>query len=257
VPHSEAELAVLAVDDERPALEDLVRLLRGSPLTGRVEGVCGARDALLAVGSSDWDALFLDVRMPGLDGLQLARVLTRLARPPAIVFVSAYETAAVEAFALQALDYLMKPAGRARVEEALGRVLTARDHEPERRPLPAPAPPAARPGDDEMVAVDQLRGGGTRLLPRSSILYLQAHGDYVRIVADDGRFLLRARLTDLEERWAAAGFVRVHRGYVANLRRAVEVRPLLNGTAVLRFGPQVEIPISRRQVGDLRRRLAV
>jgi DNA-binding LytR/AlgR family response regulator len=108
-----------------------------------------------------------------------------------------------------------------------------------------------------MVAVDQLRGGGTRLLPRSSILYLQAHGDYVRIVAEDGRFLLRARLSDLEERWAPAGFVRVHRGYVANLRRATEVRPLLNGTAVLRFGPDVEIPISRRQVGDLRRRLAV
>jgi DNA-binding LytR/AlgR family response regulator len=255
VPHSADELAVLAVDDERPALEDLVRLLRGSPLTGRVEGVCGARDALLAVGANDWDALFLDVRMPGLDGLQLARVLTRLARPPAIVFVSAYETAAVEAFALQALDYLMKPAGRTRVEEALGRVLASRDG----ASMASAAVPvaAARGGDDEMVAVDQLRGGGTRLLPRGSILYLQAHGDYVRIVADEGRFLLRARLTDLEERWAAAGFVRVHRGYVANLRRAVAVRPLLNGTAVLRFGPEVEIPISRRQVGDLRRRLAV
>jgi DNA-binding LytR/AlgR family response regulator len=244
---------VLAVDDERPALEDLVRILRGSPLTGRVEGVAGARDALLAVGASDWDALFLDVRMPGLDGLQLARVLTRLARPPAIVFVSAYETAAVEAFALQALDYLMKPAGRARVEEALGRVVAARR---EGTGVPAARPAVAAP-DGELVAVDQLRGGGTRLLPRASILYLQAHGDYVRIVADDGRFLLRARLADLEERWAGAGFVRVHRGYVANLRRATAVRPLLNGTAMLRFGPEVEIPISRRQIGDLRRRLAV
>jgi DNA-binding LytR/AlgR family response regulator len=246
---------VLAVDDERPALEDLVRILRGSPLTGRVEGVSGARDALLAVGASDWDALFLDVRMPGLDGLQLARVLTRLARPPAIVFVSAYETAAVEAFALQALDYLMKPAGRARVEEALGRVRAAHRDEAAATVRPAAAPAAS--GDDELVAVDQLRGGGTRLLPRASILYLQAHGDYVRIVADDGRFLLRARLADLEERWSGEGFVRVHRGYVANLRRATAVRPLLNGTAMLRFGPDVEIPISRRQIGDLRRRLAV
>jgi len=250
-------LSVLAVDDERPALDDLVRLLRGSKRTGHVEGVGGARDALLAVGTRDWDALFLDVRMPGLDGLQLARVLTRLARPPAIVFVSAYENAAVEAFELRALDYVMKPAGRTRVEEALARVEAARPPAaaPGAAAGAAPKPPPA--DDDEMVAVDQLRGGGTRLLARGSILYLQAHGDYVRIVADDGRFLLRARLADLEERWAGAGFVRVHRGYVANLRRATAVRPLLNGTAMLRFGPDVEIPVSRRQIGDLRRRLAV
>jgi DNA-binding LytR/AlgR family response regulator len=253
----DAELAVLAVDDERPALEDLVRLLQGSPLTARVEGVSSARDALLRVGAVDWDALFLDVRMPGLDGLQLARVLTRLAHPPAIVFVSAYETAAVEAFALHALDYLMKPAGRARVEEALGRVVAARAEEPAPGSPRAPEALAAPVADDDVVAVDNLRGGGTRLLARASILYLQAHGDYVRIVADDGRFLLRARLADLEERWAPAGFVRVHRGYVANLRRATEVRPLLNGTAVLRFGTRAEIPISRRQIGELRRRLAV
>jgi DNA-binding LytR/AlgR family response regulator len=253
----DAELAVLAVDDERPALEDLVRLLKGSPLTARVEGVSSARDALLRVGAADWDALFLDVRMPGLDGLELARVLTRLARPPAIVFVSAYENAAVEAFELHALDYLMKPAGRARIEEALGRVAAARGDEVAAAAPPAPEAPVATVPDADVIAVDNLRGGGTRLLARASILYLQAHGDYVRIVADDGRFLLRARLSDLEQRWAPAGFVRVHRGYVANLRRAVEVRPLLNGTAVLRFATGAEIPISRRQVGELRRRLAV
>jgi prepilin-type processing-associated H-X9-DG protein len=90
---------------------------------------------------------------------------------------------------------------------------------------------------------------------RSSILYLQAHGDYVRIVTDEGRFLLRARLGDLERRWEAFGFVRVHRGYLVNLRRAVELRPHLNGTAALAFADGHEVPISRRQVGELRRRL--
>jgi two-component system, LytTR family, response regulator LytT len=90
-------------------------------------------------------------------------------------------------------------------------------------------------------------------VPRSSILYLQAHGDYVRIVTDDGRFLLRARLADIERRWEPFGFVRVHRGYVANLKRAVEVRPLFNGTAVLVFGDGSTVPIARRQVAELRR----
>lgn len=249
------ELAVLAVDDERPALEDLLRVLRASPLTGRVEGVTSARDALLRIGSSEWDVLFLDVRMPGLDGMQLARVLRRLARAPQLVFVSAYETGAVEAFELQAVDYVLKPAGRDRVEAALQRVAMAI----ESAPAAAPAVPAAESlvADADMIAVDSPRGGATRLLARSSILYLQAHGDYVRVVSDEGRFLLRARLGELEERWAAAGFVRVHRAFVANLARATELRPRLNGTAVLRFGEAAEIPISRRQIADLRRRLAL
>jgi DNA-binding LytR/AlgR family response regulator len=102
------------------------------------------------------------------------------------------------------------------------------------------------------VLLVDLPGGGTRLLPRASILYLQARGDSVRIVADDGRFPLRARLSELDARWAQDGFVRVHRGFVANLRRAAEVRPQLNGTARLRFADGVEIPISRRQIAALR-----
>jgi len=248
------ELAVLAVDDERPALEDLLRVLRASPLTGRVEGVSSARDALLRVGSSEWDVLFLDVRMPGLDGMQLARVLRRLAHAPQLVFVSAYETGAVEAFELHAVDYVLKPAGRDRVDAALERVVAAMEAAPAAAPAPAPAP-ATEEGD--VIAVDSARGGATRLLSRSSILYLQAHGDYVRVVSDEGRFLLRARLGELEERWASAGFVRVHRAFVANLGRATELRPRLNGTAVLRFGDAAEIPISRRQIADLRRRLSL
>lgn len=250
-------LSVLAVDDERPALEDLAHLLRTAPGVADVDTASSGEDALQALGRRTYDALFLDVRMPGLDGVELARVLRRFAEPPAIVFVSAHETAAVEAFELRALDYLLKPVSAARLHEALGRVGSA----PVDAPAPAPASPAApeppAPGDDDggVVPVDNVRGGGTRLIPRSSILYLQANGDYVRIVADDGRFLLRGRLSDIERRWAAFGFVRVHRGYLANLPRAVEVRPLLNGTAVLVFGDGQRVPIARRQIGELRRRL--
>ena len=112
--------------------------------------------------------------------------------------------------------------------------------------------------DDDLLPVDALRGGGTRLLARDSILYLQAHGDYVRVVSDEGRYLLRARLSDLEERWTRHGFVRVHRAYVVNLRRAVEVRPQAqrHGDRA-RWRDGAELPIARRQVGELRRRLGV
>jgi two-component system, LytTR family, response regulator len=109
----------------------------------------------------------------------------------------------------------------------------------------------------DIVAVDNVRGGGTRLVHRSEILYLQAHGDYVRIVCDHGRFLLRDSLADIERRWQRYGFVRVHRGFVANLRRAVELRPALNGTASIVFADGAEVPVARRQVAELRRSLHV
>jgi DNA-binding LytR/AlgR family response regulator len=238
-------MRVLAVDDELPALADLARMLEASPAVERVETAASAAEALVALGDGETiDAVFLDVRMPGLDGLELARVLRRFERPPAVVFVSAFDDAAVDAFELDALDYLVKPVSRTRLDEAIERVA--------RRSAIPDAPP-----EDETVAVDALRGGGTRLLPRSSIVYLQAHGDYVRVASTEGRFLVRARLSELEERWESHGFVRVHRGFVVNLRRAVEVRPRLNGTAVLVMVDGAEVPIARRQVGELRRKLGV
>jgi two-component system, LytTR family, response regulator LytT len=238
---------VLAVDDELPALADLVRMLRASPAVERVEGAASAAEALVALGDGEAiDAVFLDVRMPGLDGLELARVLRRFERPPAIVFVSAFDDAAVDAFELAAVDYLVKPVSRTRLDEAI-----------ERAARRGARPEAAAPAEDETLAVDALRGGSTRLLPRSTILYLQAHGDYVRVASTEGKFLVRARLSELEERWEGHGFARVHRGFVVNLRRAVEVRPRLNGTAVLVMADGAEVPIARRQVGELRRKLGV
>jgi DNA-binding LytR/AlgR family response regulator len=252
-------LTILAVDDEHTPLEDLARLLRSCPAVHEVECAFGGHDALLKASSQAYDAIFLDVRMPDLDGVELGRVLRRFASPPQLVFVSAHDGAAVDAFELRALDYLRKPVSRRRLEEALERVAAAveagethgngngnghRSH------------PAAS-GETEMVAVSTPRGGSTRLINRGSILYVQSHGDFVRIVTEDGRYLLRNTLNEIERRWEQFGFVRVHRQYVANLARAVELQPLLGGTAELAFGDGQVIPVARRHVADLSRRLGV
>ena len=237
---SERGLDVLVVDDEPPALADLARQLRALPETASVETAAGGQEALHTLTERAFDALFLDVRMPDIDGLELARVLRRFEMPPSIVFVSAYETGAVGAFELKALDYLMKPVSRRRLAEAVERVREARG--------------SAAGASDDVVPLPTLRGG-TRLVPRESILFLQAEGDYVRVICDDERFLMRGRISDFARRWREHGFVQVHRGYVANLRRAVEVRPLLNGTATLAFADGREIPVARRKVADLRREL--
>lgn len=248
-------LTILAVDDERTQLEDLARLLRSFPVVEDVECAYDGHDALVKASSQRYDAIFMDVRMPGIDGLELGRVLTRFASPPALVYVSAYDGAAVDAFELRALDYLRKPVSRRRVQEALERVIEAIDAAPAANGHAVPAGSGAQ--ESEMVAVASVRGGTTRLISRNQVLYVQSHGDFVRIVTDDGRYLLRATLAEIERRWEPHGFVRVHRQYVANLRRAVELRPLLGGTAELAFGGGQSIPIARRQVNELGRRLGV
>jgi DNA-binding LytR/AlgR family response regulator len=254
-------LTILAVDDEHSQLEDLARLLRSLPGVRDVECAFDGHDALLKASSQAYDAIFLDVRMPDIDGLELGRVLRRFASPPQLVFVSAYDSAAVDAFELRALDYLRKPVSRRRLEEALERVATAVEATEEQREGNGSHPhPRARPhatGESEMVAVSGARAGSTRLINRGSILYVQSHGDFVRIVTGDGRFLLRTTLNEIERRWEPFEFIRVHRQYVANLARAVELRPLLGGTAELAFADGQVIPVSRRHIADLSKRLGV
>jgi DNA-binding LytR/AlgR family response regulator len=251
------QLTILAVDDERTQLEDLARLLRNSPSVREVECAYDGHEALRKASMQAFDAIFLDVRMPDLDGLELGRVLRRFASPPQLVFVSAYDSAAVDAFELHALDYLRKPVGRRRVEEAIERVAAAVDSTAavgERNPARLAVPTA---DEHEMIAVANLHGGSTRLLARSAILYVQSYGDFVRIVTGDGRYLLRSTLAEIERRWEPLGFVRVHRQYVANLRNAVELRPMLGGTAELAFAGGQAIPVARRHTAELGRRLSV
>jgi DNA-binding LytR/AlgR family response regulator len=248
-------LTILAVDDERAPLEDLARLLRSCPAVEDVECACDGQDALVKLSTTRYDAIFLDVRMPGLDGLALARVLLRFANPPPVVFVSAYDTAAVDAFELHVLDYLRKPVSRRRVEEALERVVAALEHD-------ANAAPPARHShhtapDEERIALWDSRVGAHRLVPRTDVLFAQAHRDVVQVVTTEGRYLVRITLAEIGTRWEPFGFVRVHRQYVANLSRARAIRPLLGGTAELDFGDDITVPVARRHVGALRRRLGV
>jgi two-component system, LytTR family, response regulator len=106
----------------------------------------------------------------------------------------------------------------------------------------------------DLVPVDGHRGR-IRLLSRSSVLYLQARGDYVRIVADSGRFLVRGRIANFEESWAPFGFIRLHRSYLVNLVRVVELRPRPNGTGIAVLDDGGQVPVSRRKRVELRRAL--
>ena len=119
-------LRVLAVDDEPPALDELVFSLRQHERIGCVTAASDATEALRLLHSEDFDAVFLDIHMPGLNGMELAHLLQCFARQPAVVFVTAFDDHAVEAFEVKAVDYLLKPLRAERLNEALGQVDQAR-----------------------------------------------------------------------------------------------------------------------------------
>jgi DNA-binding LytR/AlgR family response regulator len=238
-------LTVLVVDDERPALDDLAYLLRQHPRIASVTTAGDATDALRQLRDGHFDVVFLDIRMPGLDGLELAQVLGRFAQPPAIIFVTAFEQHAVEAFELEALDYLLKPVRPERLSDALRRVGSA--------PGTAAHRPAGHPEDPSRIAVET--GGCTRLVERDSIRFVEASGDYVRLHADGRAYLVRMPISALEESWRDAGFVRVHRRYLVALRHLTELRVQPGGGCVLVVADR-ELPVSRRHARELRDLLA-
>jgi DNA-binding LytR/AlgR family response regulator len=253
-------LRVLVVDDEPPAVDELAFLLRREPDVAAVATATDATDALRLLHDHDVDAVFLDIRMPGLDGLELARVLGRFATPPAVVFVTAFEGHAVEAFELRASDYLLKPVRPERLREALDRVqaraAAATGAGPSAAAAPAPAgsgTTATADGDDlDLIPVET--AGRTRFVERDAVRWVEANGDYVRLHTADGSYLLRTPISTLEARWEPAGFLRIHRGYLVAVRHISEVRAETGKGYVVVVGDRV-LPVSRRHTRDLKERL--
>ncbi|GGP31685.1 MULTISPECIES: LytR/AlgR family response regulator transcription factor [Streptomyces] len=246
-------LRVLAVDDEAPALEELLYLLRSDPRIRSAEGATGATDALRLIGGAldagpddeqGVDVVFLDIHMAGLTGLDIARLLAGFARPPLIVFVTAHEGFAVQAFDLKAVDYVLKPVRRERLAEAVRRVAEMRGER-------GPALPEVHESATAHIAVEL--GGVTRFLAVADIAYAEAQGDYARLHTDSGSHLVRVPLSTLEDRWRAHGFVRVHRSHLVALARIDELR-LEAGSMTVRIGG-AELPVSRRHARTLRDQL--
>lgn len=235
---SPPSLTVLVVDDEAPARNEVAWLLDQDERVGRVLTAANGTAALTALEHEDVDVVFSDIAMPGLDGMQLARVIRRFADRPQVVFVTAYDNHAVDAFDLDVVDYLMKPVRPERIGEAVRRCLTARERE-------APTVPKQ---EEETVPVEL--GGVTRFVPLREIQWVQAQGDYARLHTATGSHLVRIPLASLEERWAAAGFVRIHRSTIVCTHHVEEVRNEGGRCTVVVDGE--ELQVSRRHTRALR-----
>jgi DNA-binding LytR/AlgR family response regulator len=241
-------LTVLAVDDEAPALDELAYLLGQHPDIGEVFRAGDANSALRELNRHPIDAIFLDIHMPGLSGIELAGVLANFSHRPVVVFVTAHDDKAIAAFDVGAIDYLLKPIREDRLDEAVHRAASARFTEPRE---------AESDVDSDVIPAEL--GGVTHLVPRDSIGWVEAEGDYARLHSASGSHLVRIPLSTLETRWRERGFQRVHRSYLVALRLVTGLRTS-EGAVLVRLrangaSPAVELPVSRRQVRELRDRV--
>jgi two-component system response regulator AlgR len=240
--------SVLIVDDELPARERLERLVAEVP-GFEVAGVCSnGADALPLVGKLKPSIVLLDIRMPGMTGIEVARHLGALEQPPAIVFTTAYDEYALQAFESQAVGYLLKPVRRERLEQALKHA--SRLSAPQLLKLGTPAEPLVTRQHVAVRLRDELK-----LIAVKDIRYFRADQKYVTVRHGRGEDLIDESLKQLEEEFAQ-DFVRAHRSllvavaHVEALERAGE-----DGYAVRLRGEPEPLAVSRRQLAELRKRL--
>lgn len=253
------KLRALIVDDE-PLARERMRGLLGKEPAVEIAGECASgTEAIAAIRTTPLDVVFLDLQMPGHNGLQVLAELPGENRP-AIVFVTAHERFAVEAFAVQALDYLLKPVDRERLQITLQRV---RDHLGARRAGElgrkietllgdSPPAPAARKSERLTVKAD----GRVVFLKPEEIVWIEAADNYAVLHLVSGQLMLRETMTALEARLGPESFARVNRSAIVHLDQIKELQPTFHGdyTVLLRDG--TKLPLSRSLRGQLEKLIA-
>ena len=235
---------ILIADDEAPArqrLRDLLDEIReGFPLAIVDEARTG-REALDVVNREKVDIVLLDIRMPEMDGMETARHLAGMPQPPAIIFTTAFDSYAIKAFEVNAIDYLLKPIRRERLLLALGKTRAA-------PPVSREALAAAANMPRRHLSVHER--GKIHLVPLADILYLRAELKYVTVRTPEREYLVEESLTKLEEEFAES-FVRIHRNClvaraaIAGFEKNAEESE--SGWAVVIRSTGEKLPVSRRQ----------
>lgn len=235
-------IRALLVDDEAPARSELRYLLAAHAGVHVVGEAGNAREAIELARNLPYDVVFLDVEMPGLTGVEAAPLVRERSDPPAVVFVTAHERYALDAFAVEAFDYLLKPVD----PDRLARVVERLNERSVENVLPV-----------ERIAV--VSAGGTELLDYDQVHYAQADGDYSRVHTHDRSYLCTASLRELEQKLPPARFARVHRSYLVNLSKVAGLSRA--GPDRLRLqladASRTELDVARRQARPLRERLGL
>jgi two-component system LytT family response regulator len=234
-------IRVLVADDESPARDKLQRWLGE---LSDIEVVARAEDGLQAAAAIDQlrpDVVFLDIQMPGLNGLEVAAQLEQ-ETAPLIVFVTAYDEHAVKAFDLNAVDYLLKPYDKERLLKAVARV---RDRFVDKQSrAPAVATARAQTGSSERLLVPE--GERLQLIDSGAIDWLEADDNYVHVHTANRKYLLRRTLQDLLVQLGEMRFARIHKSAAVNIAAVASLTPLFKGDYEVSLRNGVVLRLSRR-----------
>ena len=259
------KLRALIVDDEpraRSHLRDLLGDIENVELVGEASTAAEAEKLLLAV---EHDLVFLDIRMPGMDGMSAAEIFLALPKKPFVVFTTAYDEYAARAFELGAADYLLKPISRARLLKAVNRARELKAGGEAVVIISEPVADAASDGGrsgttpsgvGKRLEYVTARDGARLILVRvEDIVFLSVADETVHVTTGaDIMVALAPSMDELEQSLAGLDFFRVHRGYLVNLRKVSEVVPLNNRTyeLVMKDRKASRVPVSRRKAVELR-----
>ncbi len=244
-------IRVLVVDDEMPARQRLIDLLRKDPQVGAIAEAADGMAAVQAIESQRFDLVLLDVQMPELDGIGVLDAIGA-ENMPLTIFVTAYDQHAIRAFEANALDYLLKPFSDERFEAAMGRVRARMDDRSVRefservmRMVSQSPAPADRRWDRLVIKA----GGTTRFIRVIDIDWIEAAGVYVNLHVGGKELLYRAALNDLAEKLDPRRFIRVHRSAIVNIESILQLEPLSHGEfdVVLKNGSRTRVSRTYRQ----------
>ena len=240
-------MKLLIVDDEPLARSELRYLVEGHPAVTAVFEAEGAAEADRMVDEVHPDLVFLDIKLGDGNGMALAKHWKRQPTPPAVIFATAYDQYALDAFEADALDYVLKPFDEDRIKEAIDRV--------SRRRGKSPVPAGASPENPRLSVASEDR---TVVILKGQLSYLEAQGGNVYLHTKDGRQVVsRQTLASISEQLAPDHFWKVHRSFVVNLNQIRELQPAANHTYELTMIEGSKVPVSRSYVAELKQALGL
>lgn len=248
-------IRTVVVDDEEPARVELTYLLSQQPDVRVVGTAASSSEAWALVRAKQPHIVFLDIRMPGSDGLSLAEKFLSLDVPPLVVFATAHDEYALKAFDLEAVDYLLKPFSEQRVAQCLNKVralLNLRVGKEAIDRLEDLLDQLAQEQTPQKIAVEH--NGRLCLIDHQDIVVAACDSGQVRLYTTAGEYTLNCTMQELADRLSPRRFFRTHRAYIVNIQKIREVIPWFNGTynLVMDGVKGLEVPVSRQHAPKLR-----
>jgi DNA-binding LytR/AlgR family response regulator len=240
-------LLALIVDDEAPARAELRYLLERADGVDVVGEAASVREALALAARVDYDVVFCDISMPELTGIDAARELAAWPKSPLVVFVTAHQDYAVQAFSVDGFDYLLKPVSEERLGRTVARLHAARRGQPARATGPA------------LAKVPVARRGAAVLLDHDDVYWAEANGDATRVATYDEVLPSSQSMRELEDLLPSARFFRIHRRYLVNLQRVARLELADSGGWVVHLtdGAGTTLEVARRQTRALKQHLGL